>query len=64
MEFEFYTNEDIQFLTGKDFEEVEMLINDLNCEIKAECDKYHLEPLIYEEKVLKDYFIRRMEINL
>ena len=64
MECEFYTTEDIALLTGKDKYEVELLIKKLNEKLKNECNKYHLEPLIQEGKILKDYFIKRMEINL
>lgn len=62
MSSEFYTNEDIQLLTGKDKNEVEILINDLNAKLKNEYEKYHLEPLIQEGKILKDYFVKGMEI--
>lgn len=64
MDSEYYTNEDIQFITGKDYKEVELLIKYLNNQLKTEYKKFHLEPLIQEDKVLKDYFKKRMEINL
>ena len=64
MECEFYTTEDIELLTGKDKLEVELLINELNEKLKFECNKHHLEPLIEEGKILKDYFVKGMEINL
>jgi len=64
MEYEFYTNEDIQLLTGKDKVEVEILINELNNKLKSECDKYHLEPQIQEGKILKDYFLKGIGVNI
>ena len=64
MEYEFYTTEDIELLTGKDKFEVELLINKLNEKLKNECDKHHLEPLIEEGKISKYYFIKGMEIYL
>lgn len=64
MENDFYTNEDIQLLTGKNYKEAELLIRDLNNQLKTEYKKYHIDPLIQEGKILKDYFIKRMEINL
>jgi len=64
MDNEFYTKEDIQLLTGKDMQEIELIIKSLNEELMLEYEKHHIKPLLYEEKILKDYFMKRMEINL
>lgn len=63
MNLEFYTNDDIQFLTGMNFRETRKFIKKINKKIKADCEKYHLEPEIYKDKVLINYF-GKMGLNL
>ena len=59
---EYYTIKDIQLLTGYSKRKVYLLIKKLNQEIKERYKNY--KPVIFENKIEKIYFIKRMEIEL
>lgn len=59
---EYYTIKDIQLLTGYSKRKVYLLIKKLNQEIKERYKDY--KPVIFENKIEKIYFIKRMEIEL
>lgn len=59
---EYYTIKDIQLLTGYSKRKVCLLIKKLNQEIKERYKNY--KPVIFENKIEKIYFIKRMEIEL
>lgn len=58
---EFYTVNDILLLTDLSIDDVNTLIDKLNQEIIDRCKKYHLTPTIRKGRILKDYFMKRME---
>lgn len=59
---EFYTIKDIQLLTGISKRKALLIIKKLNKEIKERYKNY--EPIIFEDKIEKIYFIKRMEFEL
>ena len=59
---EFYTIKDIQLLTGVSKRKALLIIKKLNKEIKERYKNY--EPIIFEYKIEKIYFIKRMEFEL
>lgn len=59
---EFYTIKDIQLLTGVSKRKALLIIKRLNKEIKERYKNY--EPIIFEDKIEKIYFIKRMEFEL
>lgn len=59
---EFYTIKDIQLLTGVSKRKALLIIKKLNKEIKERYKNY--EPIIFEDKIEKIYFIKRMEFEL
>lgn len=59
---EFYTIKDIQLLTGVSKRKALFIIKKLNKEIKERYKNY--EPIIFEDKIEKIYFIKRMEFEL
>ena len=58
----FYTIKDIQLLTGVSKRKALLIIKKLNKEIKERYKNY--EPIIFEDKIEKIYFIKRMEFEL
>lgn len=61
---EYYTVSDIQILTGYKEAEAYDLIEKLNKEIKQRYKTYPIKPLIFVDKIEKNYFLKRMEIEL
>lgn len=61
MENEFYTNKEIQLLMGVSLEESNKLICRLNNELIEKYKEYHLDIPVYDDKILKEYFVKRME---
>ena len=59
---EFYTIKDIQLLTGVSKRKALLIIKKLNKEIKERYKNY--EPIIFEDKIEKIYFIKRMGFEL
>lgn len=59
---EFYTIKDIQLLTGVSKRKALLIIKKLNKETKERYKNY--EPIIFEDKIEKIYFIKRMEFEL
>ena len=59
---EYYTIKDIQILTGYSKRKVSLLIKKMNQEIKEKYKEY--KPIVFENKIEKIYFIKRMEIGL
>lgn len=59
---EFYTIKDIQLLTGVSKRKAQLIIKELNKEIKERYKNY--KPVIFENKIEKIYFIKRMEFEL
>ena len=59
---EFYTIKDIQLLTGVSKRKALLIIKKLNKEIKERYKNY--EPIIFEDKIEKIYFIKRIEFEL
>ena len=59
MENNYYTILDIQILTGYDKDKVSQLIKLLNQELNEKFKNKNIKPMIYDNKILKDYFLRR-----
>ena len=59
---EYYTIKDIQLLTGYSRRKVSLIIKKMNQEIKEKYKEY--KPIVFENKIEKIYFIKRMEIGL
>lgn len=59
---EYYTIKDIQILTGYSKRKVSLIIKKMNQEIKEKYKEY--KPIVFENKIEKIYFIKRMEIEL
>ena len=59
---EYYTIKDIQILTGYSKRKVSLIIKKMNQEIKEKYKEY--KPIVFENKIEKIYFIKRMEIGL
>lgn len=64
MENSYYTVKDIELITG--FNEVKAynIIKALNDEIKDKYKDYQIKPLVFNDKIEKVYFLKRMEIEL
>lgn len=61
---EYYTINDIQILTGYNKKQILNIINKLNQEIKEQYKNKKIKPVIFDNKIEKKYFLRRMEIEL
>lgn len=61
---EYYTINDIQILTGYNKKQISDMINKFNQEIKEKYKNKKIKPLIFDNKIEKKYFLRRMEIEL
>lgn len=61
---EYYTINDIQILTGYNKKQILNIINKLNQEIKEQYKNKKIKPIIFDNKIEKKYFLRRMEIEL
>lgn len=59
---EYYTIKDIQLLTGFSKRKTYGIIKKINLEIKQKYKNY--SPVIFKNKIEKNYFIKRMEIEL
>ena len=59
---EYYTINDILLLSGYSRRKVCLIIKKLNQEIKERYKDY--KPVVFENKIEKIYFIKRMEIEL
>lgn len=64
MENKYYTIDDIQTIMGISKLEAGNLIRKLNAELKIMYEFYQIKPLIKKGLIAKDYFIKRMEIEI
>ena len=64
MNNEYYTVNDIQLITGLNEIQAYHIIKILNDEIKDRYESYSVKPLIFVDKIDKQYFLKRMEIRL
>lgn len=59
---EYYTVKDLQLLTGYSKKKIYSIIKKLNKEKLSQYKKYN--PVIFDDKIEKIYFIKRMEFEL
>ena len=59
---EYYTVKDLQLLTGYSKKKICSIIKKLNKEKLSQYKKYN--PVIFDDKIEKIYFIKRMEFDL
>lgn len=64
MENSYYTVKDIELITGLNEVTAYNIIKELNTEIKDKYKDYQIEPLVFNDKIEKNYFLKRMEIEL
>lgn len=60
----YYTIEDIKILTGYKEQKIRLIIEKLNNEILKKYEKKRIKPLLFNNKIEKEYFLKRMEIEL
>ena len=61
---EYYTISDIKILTGYTEKQIRLIIKKLNDEVLEKYKNNKLKPLLFGDKIEKEYFLRRMEIEL
>jgi len=61
MENDYYTVSDIEIITGYDEEDVLFIIKQLNEEIMKKYISSQVKPLLFDEMIEKEYFLRGME---
>ena len=61
---EYYTINDIKILTGYNEKQILLIIKKLNDEVLEKYKNNNLKPLLFVDKIEKNYFLKRMEIEL
>jgi len=61
MENDYYTVSDIEIITGYDEEDVLFIIKQLNEEIMKKYISSQVKPLLFDEMIEKEYFLKGME---
>ena len=61
---EYYTINDIKILTGYNENQIRLIIKKLNDEVLEKYKNNKIKPLLFVDKIEKNYFLKRMEIEL
>lgn len=61
---EYYTINDIKILTGYNEKQILLIIKKLNDEVLEKYKNNKIKPLLFVDKIEKNYFLKRMEIEL
>lgn len=61
---EYYTINDIKILTGYNEKQIRLIIKKLNDEVLEKYKNNKIKPLLFVDKIEKNYFLKRMEIEL
>ena len=61
---EYYTINDIKILTGYNEKQIRLIIKKLNGEVLEKYKNNKIKPLLFVDKIEKNYFLKRMEIEL
>ena len=61
---EYYTINDIRILTGYNEKQIRLIIKKLNDEVLEKYKNNKIKPLLFVDKIEKNYFLKRMEIEL
>ena len=61
---EYYTIDDLKILTGYNEKQIRLIIKKLNDEVIEKYKRNKMKPLLFGDKIEKNYFLKRMEIEL
>lgn len=61
---EYYTINDIKILTGYNEKQIRLIIKKPNDEVLEKYKNNKIKPLLFVDKIEKNYFLKRMEIEL